>query len=406
MQEDEDRTLSLAARDLEEIRRICEASGGRVLKSTGDGLLIYFDSAVEAVASAVQAQNRLAARAEELPPPDRLQHRVGIHLGDVFLSEGDVMGDGVNIAARLQSEAPPGGICISQTVYDVVKNRLQLQVTPLGPKELKNIKEAVPVYQVLLEAVRQESKPAPARKKTPLAWQIGAAGGGALLVAVVLVALWAMGFLGGGEEETGRVAGTDTAVQAPQQRVPTAPPPQEAAGPAPTSVRRPIQQPDQFRPGEQTSPRKPPGGAQEPRPEALSDEQLNEARQRYLSSKDISGMVAWLSEKGLVQMRLGQEYQRLEGLDAEARKRLRSAGEGNPLTVSDPWGKSSQLWSEGSEVVVRKNGVTRRSSYEELPMELYVTLIASVASSPDQMRSVRFLGLECARAGLVGQPRR
>lgn len=152
MSQNEEHTLKLVQRDLELMTRFCEQYEGRVLKFTGDGLLMYFTSAVQAVACALETQKTIAARAATFPPQDVLQHRIGIHLGDVFVSPTDVMGDGVNIAARLQSEAEPGGVCLSQIVYDVVKKRLALQATYLGPRELKHIQESIPIYQIVLEA--------------------------------------------------------------------------------------------------------------------------------------------------------------------------------------------------------------------------------------------------------------
>ncbi|WP_421656950.1 adenylate/guanylate cyclase domain-containing protein [Leptothermofonsia sp. ETS-13] len=152
MSHNEEHTLKLVQRDLELMTRFCEQYEGRVLKFTGDGLLMYFTSAVQAVACALEVQKTIAAIAANLPESDRLQHRIGIHLGDVFVSPTDVMGDGVNIAARLQSEAEPGGICLSQIVYDVVKKRLALQATYLGPRELKHIQESIPIYQIVLAA--------------------------------------------------------------------------------------------------------------------------------------------------------------------------------------------------------------------------------------------------------------
>lgn len=147
---DEDRALDLIRQDLKRMRSICNKFEGRVLKSTGDGLLMYFASAVKAVECAVEIQRVLAEAAAEMPAGDALKHRIGIHLGDMFITETDVMGNGVNIAARLQAEAEPGGICISQTVYDVVKGCLHLETTALGPRELKNISEVIPVYKVRL----------------------------------------------------------------------------------------------------------------------------------------------------------------------------------------------------------------------------------------------------------------
>jgi class 3 adenylate cyclase len=147
MSKDEERTLRLVARDLDQMKATCEAFGGQVLKSTGDGLLMLFTSAVQAVACALEIQRDFEKRNLDLPQAERLLHRIGIHLGDVFQSGGDVMGDGVNIAARLQTQAVPGGICLSKTVYDVVHNRLPFYVNDLGERKLKNIGK-VTAYQI------------------------------------------------------------------------------------------------------------------------------------------------------------------------------------------------------------------------------------------------------------------
>jgi class 3 adenylate cyclase len=152
MQKDEVGTLRILQRDFGEMRRICTEHEGAVLKTTGDGLLMTFSSAVHAVACALAMQRQFAAEAKDQEAKDVLLHRIGIHIGDIIVQDKDVMGDGVNIASRLQSEAEPGGICISQTVYDVVKNKIALQVVHLGPRELKNITQAIPVYRILLEA--------------------------------------------------------------------------------------------------------------------------------------------------------------------------------------------------------------------------------------------------------------
>lgn len=150
MSVDEEHTLDLIRRDLKLMRRLCEEFEGRVLKTTGDGLLMCFSSAVKAVECAIGIQQAIAEAATQLLPSDALMHRIGIHLADMYITETDVMGNGVNIAARLQTEADPGGICISQTVYDVAKHGLQAATKYLGPRELKNIREVVPAYKVLL----------------------------------------------------------------------------------------------------------------------------------------------------------------------------------------------------------------------------------------------------------------
>jgi class 3 adenylate cyclase len=147
MSKDEEKTLRLVARDLDQMKSLCVSFGGQVLKSTGDGLLMLFTSAVQAVACALEIQRTIQKQNLELPKAEQLRHRIGIHLGDVFQQGGDVMGDGVNIAARLQTQAVPGGICLSKTVYDVVQNRLQFYVNDLGARKLKNI-GMVTAYQI------------------------------------------------------------------------------------------------------------------------------------------------------------------------------------------------------------------------------------------------------------------
>jgi adenylate cyclase len=148
---DEALTLKLIDRDLTLIAETCSDYGGTVLKSTGDGLLIYFVSAVEAVSCGLAIQQKLVDLANEATSDEYLDHRIGIHLGDILVSEQDVMGNGVNITARLQTFAKPRGLCVSQTIFDVVKARLTLHASFLGPIQLKNIQEPVPAYQIALE---------------------------------------------------------------------------------------------------------------------------------------------------------------------------------------------------------------------------------------------------------------
>mgnify|MGYP005843460053 CR=1 FL=1 len=148
MSMDEEDTLALIQRDLSLMERLCQRFEGRVIKSTGDGLLMYFVSAVQAMNCSLKIQQELHQLHRQKGSENTLQHRIGVHLGDVFINESDVMGTGVNIAARLQTEAFPGGICISQIVYDVVKSRLDLNATYAGPLQLKNIREPQPAYHI------------------------------------------------------------------------------------------------------------------------------------------------------------------------------------------------------------------------------------------------------------------
>src|ERR1700735_34314 len=138
---DEDRTLArLRAPRSDLIDPTIAVHNGRMVKRTGDGSLVEFRSVVDAVRCAIEVQNGMIERNAGLPPDRRIEFRVSIHLGDVVEeSDGDLMGDGVNIAARLEGIAAPGAICLSEAAYWQVKSRLNLAVTDLGPTQLKNI---------------------------------------------------------------------------------------------------------------------------------------------------------------------------------------------------------------------------------------------------------------------------
>src|SRR6202035_4009170 len=147
---DEDRTLArLRALRSDLIDPAIAAHHGRFVKRTGDGAIVEFRSAVDAVRCAIEVQNGMVERNAGLPPERRIEFRVGIHVGDVVEeSDGDLMGDGVNIAARLEGIAKPGAICLSEDAYRQVRARLDLAVSDLGPTKLKNIAEPVRVYSV------------------------------------------------------------------------------------------------------------------------------------------------------------------------------------------------------------------------------------------------------------------
>ena len=163
---DEDRTLSrLRGLRSDLIDPAIDAHRGRIVKRTGDGSLIEFRSVVDAVRCAIEVQTGLAERNAGLPPERRIEFRVGIHLGDVVEeSDGDLMGDGVNIAARLEGIAAPGAICLSEDAYRQVKGRLDLAVSDLGPTQLKNIAEPIRVYSL---EVGQPAQAKPATDAKP-----------------------------------------------------------------------------------------------------------------------------------------------------------------------------------------------------------------------------------------------
>ena len=125
---------------------------GRLIKTTGDGLLVEFQSVTEALRCAVDFQQRMARRNRDMPASRTLLYRIGINLGDVIVEDGDIFGDGVNVAARLESIAEPGGICISAAVRDQVADRLDVGYEDLGEQQVKNIKRPIRVFKVLLDS--------------------------------------------------------------------------------------------------------------------------------------------------------------------------------------------------------------------------------------------------------------
>lgn len=122
---------------------------GRVVSWSGDAVLADFSSVVESLHCAIEVQRELKARNETVPPAERMEFRIGINLGDVMIEEHDIFGEGVNIAARLQSLAPPGGILVSGSVYDQVRNKLTAGFDFLGHQQVKNIADQVPAYVVV-----------------------------------------------------------------------------------------------------------------------------------------------------------------------------------------------------------------------------------------------------------------
>src|SRR5215470_3244167 len=129
-----------------------EEHRGRIVKNTGDGFLAEFPSVVDAVRCAVEVQREMADREPEVPEERRIRFRIGINLGDVIVEEHDIFGDGVNVAARLEGLAEPGGICVSRMVRDNVRDKLDLAFEDMGEREVKNIARPVRVYVLRAQA--------------------------------------------------------------------------------------------------------------------------------------------------------------------------------------------------------------------------------------------------------------
>ena len=149
---DEEGTLAtLTAHRTEFIEPCVDEHRGRVVKTTGDGLLIEFASVVDAVCCAVAFQDGMQLRNADTPDDRRITFRIGVNLGDVIIQDDDIYGDGVNVAARLEVLADPGGVCVSASVHDQVVNKLEVDFHDIGPQKFKNIGEPVHAYRVRLQ---------------------------------------------------------------------------------------------------------------------------------------------------------------------------------------------------------------------------------------------------------------
>jgi class 3 adenylate cyclase len=161
MAEDEERTLRIFRGHRQVFDSLVAMHRGRIFNTAGDAVLAEFPSAVDAVRCATEIQSALRTRNDQLPENQQVRFRVGVNLGDVMVQDGDLLGDGVNVAARLQGAAEPGGICISGTVYDQIRNKLSLSFQSLGEKTFKNIPQPVRTFSIA-EAEGHGTLPTPA----------------------------------------------------------------------------------------------------------------------------------------------------------------------------------------------------------------------------------------------------
>jgi len=190
---DEEGTLRILAAHRAVIDGIIAFHGGRVVGTAGDSVLAEFSSAVEAVRCAVEIQDALRTRNESLPEDHRLQFRIGVNLGDVVVDRDDLLGDGVNVAARLESIAEPGGVCIASSVYDQITGKLNLGFVDIGDQSLKNISRPIHVYRVAGTGPPVRAAAPPRRARPALPWLAGIAA----VVVLGLALAWSAGWLGG-----------------------------------------------------------------------------------------------------------------------------------------------------------------------------------------------------------------
>jgi adenylate cyclase len=189
MGEDEAATVKTLTNYREIMADLIKQHRGRVVDSPGDNLLAEFTSVVDAVQCAVAVQKEFQARNAELPENRRMEFRIGINLGDVIEEEDRIYGDGVNIAARLEALAEPGGICVSKTAFDQIETKLPLGYEYLGEQEVKNIPKPVGAYRVLMEPRITVAEVVEKKKAMPLWRRKAILAGSVVLVLVVTAAL-------------------------------------------------------------------------------------------------------------------------------------------------------------------------------------------------------------------------
>jgi adenylate cyclase len=185
MARDEEGTLNAVEADFKRLRQLCARYRGTVHNTMGDGMLMSFQSATQAVVYALRVQKEFEARARS--NPEALRHRIGIHIGEVMLGAEGVAGDGVNIAARILPLATPGGACLSETVHRAVKSQLKLKVESLGTPPLKNIAEPLLVCRLDIQESRLPMRARIAMRTPAPRWLIVI---GAALLLVAGVAAW------------------------------------------------------------------------------------------------------------------------------------------------------------------------------------------------------------------------
>jgi adenylate cyclase len=166
---DEEGTLTrLKAHRIELIDPKNKQHRGRVVKTTGDGILMEFPSVVDAVRCAIEVQQGMLERNSGVPQDNRIEFRIGINLGDVIVEGKDIHGDGVNIAARLEGLAEPGGICISQTVLNHTRGKIAFDVEDAGERTLKNIVQPIHVYRIVVDPRGRSAMSRPQEPALPL----------------------------------------------------------------------------------------------------------------------------------------------------------------------------------------------------------------------------------------------
>src|SRR3954465_10173267 len=170
------------------IEPVLERYGGRFVDLKGDGAIVEFGSVISAVEAAIEIQRAMQAQDPELPEGERIRYRIGINLGDVIVDGDTIYGDGVNVAARIESLCEPGGVWLSRSVYNQVRGKLDLALVPSGLHQVKNISEAVETFRVALDGVAPVAPRPTTTGPRARGWVLATAG--TLLALIVAVGAW------------------------------------------------------------------------------------------------------------------------------------------------------------------------------------------------------------------------
>src|SRR3984957_11701119 len=301
--EDEEETLRRLASYRSVMDDFTAPAGGRIFNTAGDAVLAEFPSAVEAVRCAIDIQESLRTRNMAYPASRQMSFRIGITIGDVVERNGDLLGDGVNIAARLEGIAPVGGICISRTVYEQVANKLSVQFADIGEQQVKNIPTPVHAYKFEMRPDDGRFVAAPVKKpaKTaPASWIVLVAIAAPVAAIAIAAVAYLMGEPTNGPAPSASPASPAVATSSSVPATPTAPPPPPRPAP-PTAPPQPI-----SRQAEALVPETIP---------FLTDRQRNNIRNEYLPAADHKALAISSGPIGFTSAQADDETAKAGALD-------------------------------------------------------------------------------------------
>ena len=372
MTHDEPGALKAVRRDLAMMSEVCARYDGRVVKNTGDGLMMLFASAVQAVHCAIEIQRVIAEAARIQPDAESFAHRIGVHLGDVVLTADDALGDGVNVAARLQEHAEPGGVCMSQTVFEVVRSSLAVAVESPRKLQLKNV-ETVDAIRIGPRAITGQPVRQGRAKKT-------AAGGSRWIAAGIVILAGAILYTGSSLKDALTRSRADS--PAPSVAASTAaatPAPAGApapAAPAPSAAARTSPSAGTSRAATNAAPSTPAvAAASKPAPPAPpGPDEIEQRRLAAHKTYAVGDFVRWVA--GHESLRADpairgtvRRFQVLEQMMTVTRTAVAAATAERPLTMQSDTGRGQvtmRAWGSDGRVILAGPRGSRTADWSDL----------------------------------------